>query len=257
MSSRSPLLRSALALPALVLAACGDPPAAADARGDASFASMTAEVRAAELAVAMGSFVAAPHNQMLEAELRNRQTSDCPARQDAGDVTTFTAAGCGRAGGGFDGRLTARNAPMFDDIYGDALTVDLTRPMRIEMEAFRNGDVTFDGVVEQSTPVPAEGQRFTQHAAFDIRTATRTTAYVYDAECTRRGLAGPCTVDGFIDHSDRGSYAVSGSFDKRRDAASGTLELRGADTLRVDFDATVDGCAPYTIDDQPTGRGCL
>ncbi len=254
-SHLSTLLLATLALPALTLGACGDPPAGDDDRGDASFAAMTDEQRAEEFFRATGSFVNAPNNQVLEAELSNRQTADCPARQDAGEVITFSAAGCVRPdGSSFDGRLVAHNVPMFDDIYGDELTVDLTRPMVIEMETFRHGDFTFDGVVEQSTPVPAEAQRFTQHAAFDIRTSLRTSSYAYDAECTRRGLGGPCTIEGFIDHSDRGSYAITGAVDTRADAASGVLELRGADTLRVDLDATTDGCAPYTIDDQPAGR---
>jgi hypothetical protein len=250
---------SALMLSIVPLIACGgDPVGGGDGRQTAAFAAMTEDQRTNEMDFATTDLAQLIADKVVELELMNRAMPDCPAREDGSGVVSFSAEDCVRPDGTvMSGKLVAHNVPMFDDRYGDELTVDRTQPMVIEMQGLRTGDFTYDGVVEQSTPAARDGERYSWRAEYELGSPSTTTVISYDSECTRRGLyRGRCTVDGFIDRGDVGGYAVAGEFEAASVGALGSVELRGIDTVRVDFAALVDGCAPYTIDGEPAGRFC-
>lgn len=78
-------------------------------------------------------------------------------------------------------------------------------------------------------------------------------SFEHESDCAN-GPDAACVVGGSVEQAT--SYAIAGDM-ALAPAPSGWLELRGADTLRVDFDAAADGCAPYMIDDSPSGSFCF
>lgn len=231
------------------LVACGGD---ASERGDAQFAAMTVAQLDAAIANA-ASGIATPYLLMLAADLDHQADSECPRRDEAGGVATFTADDCTTPEGmRLDGRLVATNAPTFDDL-ADEPTVDTSRPMELELEGWRADGVTYDGILFQSSPMPAEGAPYTTSVAYSATGGTMPGSFEHEADCAN-GPGAACVVGGSVDQA--ASYAIAGDM-LLASEPTGWLELRGADTLRLEFDAAVDGCAPYTIDESPSGSFCF
>jgi hypothetical protein len=246
----TPSPMTVLALASFTLTACGgdDDPR----RGDARFAAMTQEQRAQAIADAAGGAIVLPYFLVFFADLDSLGESGCPARDDAGAVVTFTASRCTADNGGtYDGRLVARNVPMFSDLFGDDGRIDPAKPMQIEMDGWRSPFGVFDGTLAQSTPAPADGQRYTTEVSYTISDSPDAGVLQMSADCDDA-----CTLDGWLDRDVLGSYGVTGTI-RYGDTIAGRLELRGADTLVVDLDAAVDGCAPVTIDGAAAGEWCF
>jgi hypothetical protein len=240
-----------LALSPFTLVACGSSPE----HGDARFAEMSSAERDNEISGASGYASVMPYFLVLGAEADNASNPDCPRREDGDGVVTFTADHCTTATGtAYDGRIVARNVVLFGDLFDPQ--VEASAPMEIELDAFSVGDLTFDGYLRQSRSIPAAGDHYTAEAAFTVSAAgTGSSSVDSSADCTNSDDGSECTLAGFIDGTT-GSYGFDGEL-ARGTTTSGSLELRGADTLRVDFDAAVGGCAPYTIDDTAAGTYCF
>lgn len=222
--------------------------------GTARFADLTPERRVELVRLAARDAADAPYMTYVNAEYASA-ASACPARTDAGDQQSYVGGGC-TAGNGdvFDGRLVVRNILP----YTDEPDVDPDAPMEIELEAFRAGAITLDGHAVQSSPLPASGARYTYEAMYTRAGGTLAGAYALAATCTRADFAQghPCTLDHAIDLDVDGSFEVAGEVAWGYAGGAGWLELRGADTLRVDLDAMVDRCAPMTIDGAAAGELC-
>jgi hypothetical protein len=245
----TPSTMTVLALTSFTLTACGgdDDPR----RGDARFAEMTQEQRDQAIGVAHQA-MSLPYMLVFIADLGSLGDAGCLARDDAGPVVTFTASRCTTdSGGTYDGRLVARNVPMFSDLFGDGGRIDPAKPMQIEMEGWLSPLGVFDGTLEQSTPMPADGQRYTAEVSYIISNGPAAGVFEMSAECD-----GACTLDGWLDLDALGSYGVTATA-WYSNTIAGRLELRGADTLVVDFGAAVGRCAPVTIDGAAAGQWCL
>lgn len=175
------------------------------------------------------------------------ETSTCPTIARSGDVITATYNCTDDEGVRIDGRLIATNLP---ELFGGGN--DPTKDATLEAEGYvEHGPLgnRFDGLVvarpDQTLIVALSatlnGLAATTDATFRVAGEDRMTA---DA-------GGTIELDGI------GSAAIHGTWAMTSDTPSGVLELRGADVLRADFDAIVDGCAPLTVDGRAAGELCM
>jgi hypothetical protein len=256
-ASKTPLLLSAFTLSLGALAACGDDPADgpdAPPAGTARFAEMTADEQHDSIEMALGGAAAMPVFAVFGASIDSADAAGCPALTEDGLTSTFEGGGCTTSNGNtYDGRLVAHNVPGFSGENADP-----TQPMRIELDAWDASGLIYDGLLEQSTPQPASGEVYTTSLDYTLSAGAFGARFQLDTECTQRdGDAGnPCTLAGTFEVDGLGSFAIVGEVALGAATASGWLELRGADTLRVDLDAMEDGCAPYTIDGVAAGEIC-
>jgi hypothetical protein len=118
---------------------------------------------------------------------------------------------------------------------------------RVTFDGFRDGDRSFDGVVET---VGTASLTADLDITRDDGTAITT---VLSLACDNRGLCR--ATDSWVALGELGDAAIAGAW--RIDPAGGYLTLLGAEALTFDFNAQVTtGCVPYTVDGEPAGELC-
>lgn len=227
------------------LVACGSSPE----RGDTKFADLSAEQRAQAIQAAVGGAAVMPYFVVFVADIDSQDASACPAREEDGDRIEYTGGCAATDGTEYSGRMVTRNVPTF------AAEGDPDKAMSIEMDEFGVDDVIYDGTLHQSTPLPANGERYTMDLHYTIDAASGALDLEQNADCVMHEDGARCEMGGFMSLPD-GSFAIDGDM-SLGDDPSGWLELRGVDTLRIDFDAAANGCAPVTIDGEPAGEYCF
>lgn len=242
MTNRSSLL-AFLALTSTALLACRpDTPS----RGDAEFASMSDEDRQSSISTATGGSAGVAMYLFVSAEFASGYDAQCPSRTVSGTSVTYRADDCtSQQGVPYDGTLRGRNAPSYS---GDPAIQNM-QPMSIEMDGWLADDRVFDGTHEQSVALPGEGVLFTVETSYTLDDGEYLRAFELTADCAHHLSGDDCAVEGFTD-------LPSGSFELEGDNL-GVVELRGKDTLSIDFGAVEDGCAPYTIDGKAAGEYCF
>ena len=153
-------------------------------RGDTSFAAMSAAQREDAIRIAAGGAAMIPAFLVFSAEL-DEQQYQCPTRVDDGLTVTFTGGCTTDEGTRYDGTMVVTNAPMFTDLFQDG-RLDPAQPMRIVLDGFRAGDAVYDGTLDQTTPLPADGQRYTTVAGFTISEGVGASVAMLARACSTR-----------------------------------------------------------------------
>ncbi len=161
--------------------------------------------------------------------------TSCP-RVDADGATITITGGCTGAIGPIVGRIVVETRG------GDRSTMGLTT-----FETFGDGAWSFDGTVERS---PAGSQLNVALATTVDGIAARSTLSL---GCDERGVCATNELS-WVDVDGLGFADVLGGW--RRDPLGGSLTLIGASTATFDFNATVDGCIPFTLDGASGSRLC-
>ena len=230
----------------LSLAACGD-------RGrsdDATFAKATEAQRQRAVMAASGTDAAIAY--LIASTFTAPGARSCPTVSTSGSTVTATFHCTDDSGSRLDGVIKATNlAPIFGPGGGD---FDPTKGQVVELEGYRvhapeaNRALGFDGA---NTIHPDRGM----DVALD---ATLLGAAVYtDATFDRSADRTFAAAGSFVDLDGLGRADIAGTWNLTDDAPAGMLELKGADTLRADIAAMVDGCVPLTIDGGAAGELCL
>lgn len=219
-------------------------------RGTARFAGATEANRDLAIQTAMGLPAVMAFLSYMGAEFDSLDQIGCPVRTEADGVVTLTADNCtGPDGGVYDGRIVARNAPSWADVFGEP-SYDAAKPMEIELQQWSKDGVVIDGRLWQSSPEPQGA--YSSELELTI-TGTGTMEIAMESSCAQES----CTNEGFATLEGIGSFGIHAELVSAGDnEIGGWVELLGADTLRVDFDATADDCAPYTIDGDDAGAYC-
>jgi hypothetical protein len=262
--SRYRILKPALfTLAASIAAACGGSDGDAP-KGAASFAQASTAQREAAIRAGLGVGPAQGFLALFMAELDHAQNPACPSRTQVGDTIVYEASGCTGAvfGATYRGRAEATNSPFTGGIFSEDSGADPTKPMELRFVDFHadraEQKLALDGTLWQSSPEPEAGYTAKSHLVVDDGVAVRIDV---DMSCAPAGAALRCTNDA----DARGEITALGDFAIAFDVAhqgeddseaTGWLELRGEDVLRLSMSKDADGCLPYTIDGAAAGHMC-
>lgn len=230
----------------------------------ATFAGSTEEQRMVALQAAMGvgplmgwfAVFSAEMDALEQMDGGDTRAAACPTFEvlSADPIAVrYTADGCTSSSGTtYSGAAEAHNMSVFTELLEvvEGGSFDFEGPMKLVFEDFSiqstGMDWAFDGTFEQSTLAYGEDYRATVDLVSELDGYAFGTKMemdcVYegdDAVCTLRDGA-EASVEGF------GAFGISGTYSLT--AMTGKLVLTGADEMIVDFDASVEGCAPVTID---------
>jgi len=233
--------------------ACTDEPT-----GDATFAGASSAERNAAIELARGFYTANAMLATFAAQLDNAEFN-CPTLEQRGDSIGYIGGCATEDGSVYAGEMWLTNVPSFADVFEP--TFDADQPMKLVFDGFsmtRAGMVfSVDGQIDQSSPDPVGPYTTSTNIAgslagveFSVGDELACNAFVEGGrECDY--VAGSVASLGGV-----GTFTLSGKL-ITGDAIGGWLALGGLDRLRVDFDAAVDNCAPYTIDDSLTSDYCF
>lgn len=182
----------------------------------------------------------------------------CPTRVYDGSTMTMTADACTTDGATFDGTIVATNAVTFRDVVGRP-TYDPDSPMQVHWQGFSIDDgenrVSFDGVLDQSSPEAAE---YDAHSVLTIDGPELVTRQDIATTCTTTDERRVCAVTaGWAEIDGVGGFSFEGEIGSENSRFYGWVTLTGEQTVQVDLDTVVDGCHPYTIDGAAAGMVCL
>lgn len=220
---------------------------------EGSFASLHSYDRDEAISAAIGDASVTPLLLVQNAQFANESDARCPMREVTGSAVTYRASDCTNTElGHYDGVLYARNAPTeLSDVPFDA---DL--PLKVEVRDWSDASQRHDGVVDRTIASPASGDAYTQTVAYALDADSSHWRYETYGECVHYDDGDDCTIEGAIELPSI-QFEFDGTYGRSGALRRGEVTLRGVDTLVVDFDEETNyGCAPYTIDGEPTGTYC-
>lgn len=175
--------------------------------------------------------------------------SACPTIAKAGDVITATFNCTMDDGKRVDGRLIATNVPSF--LGGGN---DPTKASSVEAEGYvEHGATPAESVRLDGLVVVQPDQSMTIALTAQLSGISVVTDATFEAAANEQMTA---AAGSSIEVDGLGSASIHGTWSMTSETPSGALELRGADALRADFDRTVDGCTPLTVDGKAAGQIC-
>jgi hypothetical protein len=231
------------------LVACGGTDAPASS--DASFASAS-QVQKERMIIAASGVEGTLAYFAATAAMSTGPDTTCPRVERTGSDVTVTGGCTDDSGTRLTGSFTGKNVPS---LFGGGN--DPTRPVELAFDGWStrltddssaaNDDWAFDGTLTMHPD-----RRMVADLAVTLggmQTRTRAT-WRPSGELTTADAGSTVELTGF------GSAELAGSWRVSNDAPAGAIELHAADVLRVDLAATVDGCAPMTVDGAPAGQLC-
>lgn len=230
----------------LTLAACGD----GDSGTPARFSSATELQR--QRALIAGTGMDAAFGFLIGSFLTATPAeSTCPRIAQSGLTTTATFDCTDDSGQRIDGTVILTNVAS---VFGGGPETDPTKDSSVVFQGYHAHDpdptqeLAFDGRIvlhpDQNLVVELDAQL---NGLAVVTDATFTSA---DGDLTTAVAGSSVELEGL------GRATIEGAWHATGDTASGAIELHGADVLRADFDAMVDGCIPLTIDGQSAGQLC-
>ncbi|HVK77238.1 MAG TPA: hypothetical protein VM734_28225 [Kofleriaceae bacterium] len=241
----SRLTYSLLTASALHLAACGG-----DAADQASFASATQAQRERAIVAGTGADSMIATLIASSAAAVPPGTPSCP-KVETSDNTVTVSGGCTTSDGEkVSGRFTGTNLPP---LFGAGSGYDPTKPTEVAFDGYlldsagTEDDLAIDGTV---TMHPDE------RVIVDLRVSLGGLEAISRGTWKSAGESTTVEAGTTIEVTGVGEAEVQGTWNMDGDFSSGALELHGADVLKVDIAAMVDGCAPITIDGKAAGQIC-
>lgn len=217
------------ALLVVLVAACSD----GDSAEKASVAALSAEERGDVATGSMGTFDAS----LVLAVSLAEPSQGCPAVSVSASGVTITGGCTDTEGIRWDGKITS-------SVKGSGLSLSV-EDFKLVME---ETTVTVDGDIQWTGT----------GIASDIVIAYPGKEMIISSSWTTTSLLGGSVRiagDSRVEIEGIGYVDTAGEWDLR--VPSGYLELRGEQTLRIDFTTYVEGCASATLDGAASGEVCV
>ena len=238
------LAYSLLTATTLQLAACGSD--AGPTEEPASFGSASQLQR--ERMIIAGAGMDPALAMILASSYASAEGAACPAVTRSGDTTTITGGCTLSSGDTLEGKVIATNLPsLLGGGFDPSKSIELTfEDLRFDGTSDEE-DLAIDGTVSIAPSGAMTAALSLTISGFEVYSDA---SWRQDGELTTAEAGSTVTLAGF------GAAEIQGRWSMDSDAPAGALELHGTDVLKADFAATVDGCAPLTVDGKAAGQLC-
>ncbi len=130
-----------------------------------------------------------------------------------------------------------------------------TGAIEIQFLGYESDGLALDGTYQFSE---VRASRRVQNVELRVELDEVALEYSAEADCLWENQTfGACTRRGAGEVEGLGSFSFTAETKAGESSIEGWAELTAQDTLRVDFDATVDDCAPVTIDGAMSEAFCV